>query len=159
MQKYVIVQFLDNVKPRFEFAGTNWPLHLTMVANFAVTARSDEIVANLKKIVSSQPCFTVTAGPDELFGANKDVLVTTMIMNDKIINLHNNMVAMLQKMDAVFDEPGYNKQGFRAHVTAQLSHRVDVGDDITINSLSLVDMFPNGDIGRRRVIETVMLTN
>jgi hypothetical protein len=48
-------------------------------------------------------------------------------------------------------------EGFRPHATKQISSRLADKQTLTLNNFTLVDMYPNNDINRRRIIKTYKL--
>lgn len=157
MQKYVIVQFLEDVPVGTEFMMSDWPLHITLVANFAINLSQGQIIEGFKYIVGQQSACEAIAGEDEYFGPEKQVHVTLLEPTKQLMDLHLNLVSPLRRFNAVFDEPKYLESGYRAHATVQKTRRLKHGDKVAINELSLVDMFPDQDIKKRKVLSKVKL--
>ncbi len=158
MQKYVVVKFLEPMIEGDEFMATDyWPLHITLVANFTIPFDSTELYDMLARTFKKQPAISVVAGKDELFGANQDIRVTTIEMTPELIDLHSDIVDLLRSNSATFDEPRYVEDGYRAHATVQTKARLHEGDAVQIDELTIVDMFPDNDIQKRRVLKTIKL--
>ena len=66
---------------------------------------------------------------------------------------------MLKRVGATFDEPQYQEEGYRAHATVQVDKRLYKGDIVTIDNLTVVDMFPHDDINRRKTMRTFTLAS
>jgi hypothetical protein len=94
---------------------------------------------------------------DDLFGPNKDVLVTRLELTSDILLLHNRVVAMLEKSGAKFEYDLILKEAYRPHITVQGDKRIYVGDEIQINSVTIVDKEPNGDKNIRKVLKNIPL--
>lgn len=157
MQKYVLVKFLEPIPEGAEFPASNWPLHITLAANFVVDAEGTDLLARLSSLLAQQKPVKAIAGDDEYFGPQKQVHVTVIEPSPELQSLHGNVVALLESVGAVFDGPRYIKESYRAHATVQLNARLHKGDAITIDELTLVDMLPGGDSNQRKVLQTFIL--
>jgi len=157
MQKYVIVKFLEPVADGTEFYAKHWPLHVTLASNFVIDRKAVNLFDKLAELASSENSVTTTASEDDYFGPQKQVHVTTLTMTPALQALHNRITALLKSVGATFDEPQYQEDGYRAHATVQISKRLHKGDTITIDEFTVVDMFPDDDIGRRRAMQTFKL--
>ena len=104
-----------------------------------------------------QQSVQVIAGQDELFGINQNVKVTTINMTPKLMKLHKDLLSVLDKQGAIYDEPQYLNDGYRAHATVQKSKRLNIGTKVYIDEITIVDMYPDGDIRKRRVLKTIKL--
>lgn len=157
MQKYVIVQFLEDVPVGVEFNMSYWPLHVTLVANFAVNLPQNKIIEHFNHIVAQQKVCESIAAEDDYFGPEKQVHVMVLEPTNQLMDMHLNLVEYLKNLDAVFDEPKYLESGYRAHATIQKTQKLQLGDKVTINELSLVDMFPDQNIKNRKVLSNARL--
>lgn len=158
MQKYVLVKFLESMSEGEEFiANNNWPLHITLVANFAVPFDAQNLLMILTEQLKEQKAIPIIAGKDEFFGQHKDIQVTTMKMTPGLLSLHEALVALLKSHGAEFDEPKYMNKGYRAHATIQTGARLNENDNVLLDEVTIVDMFPDNDITKRRVLQTVKL--
>ncbi len=156
MQKYVLVKFLEPVHEGDEFIADNyWPLHITLVANFTVPYDAQELADVIGDKLRDQKALELVAGADEYFGANRDIQVTAMVMTPDMLELHKKLVGILETEGAAFDEPKYMKDGYRAHATVQKKARLHTGDSVAIDEITIVDMFPDSDIHKRRVLQTI----
>lgn len=158
MQKYTIVVFLGSIPTGTEFAASQWPLHVTLAPRFAFEWNSD-CTAQIKELTHSQKAITAAAQNDIYLGPAKNIHVTKVAPNMNLQLLHKKLVDFLEKGGAIFDEPHYNNDGYLPHVTIRSpTIRAVEGDTIIIDHLAVIDMYPNGDIHNRKVIETINLT-
>lgn len=156
MQKYVLVKFLENIDEGAEFSAANWPLHVTLASNFVVDWENTGLFEKLSALLAKQKPVPAIAGNDDHFGPQKQVHVTTLDMNPKLVALHEDIIAVLKSVGAVFDEPQYLEEGYRAHATVQSdTNRLRKDDAITIDEITIVDMFPRGDISQRKTLKTI----
>jgi len=153
MQKYVIAKFLEPITDGTEFDANHWPLHVTLVSNFVLERKAVGLFEQLAELAARKEPVTVIAGDDEYFGPQHQVHVTTLVMTSELQALHNEIITLLKRDSAVLDAPRYQEAGYRAHATVQ-AERLRKGDLVVIDELTLVDMFPNDDIGRRRTMKT-----
>ena len=158
MQKYCLVKLLEPLKEGDEFTAINyWPLHITLASNFMVNWETSDLFNKLTGVLSDIKPATVGAGDDEFFGGERKIQVTVIDMTPELMTLHKQIIITLKDAGAVFDEPQYNEDGYRAHATVQKAHRLNKGDSILIDEVTIVDMFPNQDITRRKILKTIKL--
>lgn len=136
---------------------THWPLHVTVVPRFSIDMSAEALFSLTKNLVRNQTPATAIAADDEYFGEDNSVHVTLLDMSDELIRMHMHLYTELQKAGAVFDEPKYCGQNYRAHVTVQKSGRLQRGDSVLVDQLTLVDMFHAQDIRGRKILDTVTL--
>lgn len=158
MQKYVLIKLLEKVEEGTEFPATNWPLHVTLASNFVVDWENTNLFDKLSALLADCKPVEAIVGDDEHFGAQKQIHVTLLEMNQELASLHNDIIALLKSVGAVFDEPQYLEEGFRAHATVQPHARLHKADRIIIDELTIVDMFPHNDISRRKLLKTIKLS-
>ena len=132
---------------------TDWPLHITLADVFAINLGSD-LVKKLKELFSDERPVITAANKDAVLGEAKVVLLEK---NDKIKNLHQHLVDLLESNGAVFNNPEFTKEGFLPHCTIQKDERLNLGDKIIINEITLVDMFPNNNWKKRKVLYSFKL--
>lgn len=155
MQKYVFVKLLEKLDEGTVFPASHWPLHVTLVANFTVDWKTTDLHEKLSNVLAQQRPIQVTAGNDEYFGSEGKTRVTVLNMNDELKALHHVLVTVLKDANAVFDEQRYLEDGYRAHATVQRKIRLNEGDIVNIDELTVVDMFPGGDINQRKILQTI----
>lgn len=152
-QKWCVVALLQPVPEGAEFDWREWPLHVTIAPTFAIDRNSEEISSLLSKTLQGQSPVSLQA-IEELEWAVK---VMRLESTSEISTLHLKITEVLKESGAVFNEPQYIGKNFIPHVTAQKSGLVEVEDKITLDSFSLIDMFPNSDGLRRKVVKTFSL--
>ena len=77
-----------------------------------------------------------------MFGPHKDVEVMIIEKSTELVDLHNKLHSLLVKAGAVFNDPQFQAEGFRPHSTVQGAKRLQTGDSVVIDSLSIIDLFP-----------------
>lgn len=147
-QKYVLVSFLEPIEVNTEFSMTDWPPHVTLADVFAVKLDTS-IERKLANLLINQPTVIASAGSDSKLGETKVVLIDK---SNELLDLHNQIVDLLELNDAKFNTPDFTRSGFIPHSTIQKSGRLHEGDKIEINTISLVDMFPDENWQQRKVL-------
>jgi 2'-5' RNA ligase len=127
---------------------TEWPLHITLANVFAVDLDTS-IKQKLSSLLASQPPISLLAGEDAVLGTTDVVLIER---TDELQSLHDQIIGLLELNGAKFNTPEFTRAGFLPHSTIQKSGRLHKGDKVTINTISLVDMFPNQNWQQRRVL-------
>lgn len=156
-QKYTIIQLLEDMSEGTEYPSSNWPLHVTIADTFAIDWDKNYLRKKLEELLASLKPTKAVGGHDEFFGPEKQTQITILDMSKELIDLHYKVVELLESAGAVFNDPQYTKEGFRAHATVQKHARVNKGDTITFNALSIVDMFPNSDPYQRKILKTMRI--
>ena len=159
VQKYCLVKLLEPLKEGDEFTAVNyWPLHITLASNFMVDWEATDLFNKLSDALSAIKPVDVSAGDDEFFGGERKIQVTVMNMTPELMTLHKQIIKTLKDAGAVFDEPQFNEGGYRAHATVQKAYRLDKDDNVLVDEVTIVDMFPNQNITRRKILKTIKLT-
>ena len=130
---------------------SEWPVHVTLADVFAVDRHDVGIDEKVADLLAKIYPVTTSARIDDVLGT------TPVVLLDKtapLTQLHTDIVNLLEANDATFNTPEFTKDGFLPHSTIQKSGRLHVGDTITIDSISLVDMFPGGNWEQRKVLTT-----
>jgi len=153
-QKYCLVHFISPVSIGDEFNMKDWPLHITLADVFAIDRSTTDIDTKLKNSISSESSVDVKATRESILGQTRVVLITKVA---GIIELHESIVDLLESNEAIFNSPEFTRKGFLPHSTIQMDERLYEGDKVSINSISLVDMFPDSDWQQRRVLATFTL--
>lgn len=154
-QRYVIIKLLEQLKEGDEFSPENYPLHITIVPSFQLEKLDDVLLGKIKQLCNNFKAFVLVAGEDEFFGPNREVHVTTMVMNDKLQELHDSLVSVLLDAGAIFDEPQYMLENYRAHATVQETVRLHEGDSIIVDRITVIDKLPNGLPTKRKLLKTL----
>jgi 2'-5' RNA ligase len=156
-QKYTIIQLLEPKDEGDEWKSNKWPLHVTIADTFAVDWDKNNLKQKFTNLIQKQPIATATGDHFEYFGPEKEVKVTILDMSEELVSLHNNVVRLLKDAGAVFNDPQYTEEGFRAHATVQSHASVKKGESLIFNALAIIDMFPGEDPYRRKILSTVKL--
>lgn len=156
-QKYAIITLLENLEEGAEYSSDSWPLHVTIADTFAVDWDNTNLLDKLSELVSKRMPVTAVVAHDEYFGPQRQTQVTILDMSKGLVALHYDIVALLKETGAVFNDPQYTEEGFRAHATVQPHARLHEGDVVTFDSITIIDMFPNSDPYRRKVLKTLKL--
>lgn len=93
--------------------------------------------------------------------AEKSMLGTTPVFlldeSTQLQRLHESTISLLERKGATFNNPEFTRSGFVPHSTIQKVQVLQKEDPITVDSVSLVDMFPGADWQQRRVLATFWL--
>lgn len=151
-QKWALVSFLGPLKSAIEFSAASWPSHVTIAGTFAAdfgrtTMRSAlEITLAQQKQLLLKPSTISRLGPK----AHK-VTVQLFEHSHYLQTFHEDIVALLRNFNIRFNNPDYVGTGFIAQQTIQeLLERVE--NNIQINTIALVEMYPHKDPYRRKII-------
>lgn len=153
-QKYCLVSFIQPVSIGAEFNMNDWPLHITLVDVFAIERDNTSIESKISKLLSSQPPVDTRASEEATLGTTEVVLLEKA---ESLINLHIHLVDLLKENGAIFNSPEFTREGFLPHCTIQKTERLHARDEVTIDAIALVDMFPNGQWQQRKVINSFVL--
>lgn len=158
-QKYTLVQLIEKRADGFEFGADEWPLHVTLADVFAVNCDSTRLLPALREGVSIPQAITSKVIGDEWFGPEKTVHVKLLERTVTLQNLHEQVVAVLASFNATFNNPEFAVEGFKPHYTVRDNSSLKAGNEVIFSALTLIDMFPNKDGFRRRVIASIPLVN
>lgn len=150
-QKYVIAHFIEPVEQKFNFSCKKWSLHTTLLPNFVISDSLDELMTKLSRVSESTKPFNIKVGDDAKFGPSGEVLVSLIEPESAILSLHYKLLSITEHYK--FDTPHYIGDGYRPHITKQANKKLIRGKSYSLNSITLVDMFPNNDIQRREIIK------
>ncbi len=156
-QKYTIVQFFDPIDEGYEYSSDNWPLHSTIVDTFAIDWSVDEMITKLTELLSSHMPAESVAGDDRFFGENGQVQVVLLNRSESLVSLHLDVVTALGEGKLVLNDPQFARDGFLPHATVQKHARLNKGDKVAFTTLSVVDMFPDEDPYKRRVLKKISI--
>ncbi|MCB9820833.1 2'-5' RNA ligase family protein [Candidatus Nomurabacteria bacterium] len=150
MSRYVIVSFLEKATLGITFSKSEWLLHLTILRPFFSDNEDGYLIGILKDSLLEKQKVTSTGKVKEMFGPNKDVAVTELEHNTRIQDLHDSIESAFKPFIR-FESEQYPT--YRPHVTNQGSRGIVVGEEVVINSVSLVKI----DNDSRQVLATVAL--
>lgn len=150
-QKYALVHFISPIENEALFHMSEWPLHTTLADVFAINRLQTSIDAKLATMLAQTSTVETAAMDDIILGTTQVVLLDK---TPSLVKLHTDIVSLLEKNNAVFNTPEFTKDGFLPHCTLQMSGRLNKGNTVTIDSVSLVDLFPSSDWEQRKVLAT-----
>ena len=154
-QKYGIIQLFEKIPEGTEFSSDKWPLHSTVVDVFAVNWDTSTLTEKLVRGLGNCVIAASTAEDDRYFGDSGEVKVTLLQKTDSLARLHYDVVGLLEEGKWAPNDPQFAKDGFLPHTTVQKHARLHQGDEVTFDTLSLVDFYPNEDAYMRRIIKTI----
>lgn len=129
---------------------SEWPLHITLADVFAIKRDDTKIDMKLEQLASTQSRLNIRAREQARLGDAEVVLIQK---TPQLVALHEALMDLLEANGAVFNTPGFTRGGFLPHATIQRSGRLHEGDEVGLHALALVDMFPEGDWMRRKIIK------
>lgn len=158
-QKYVVVHFFDSPPVGYTFPASAWLPHVTLLPVFALAPEKPltDFMLQLKAIATNNSSFRVTVGEYDLFGPKKDIRVMRLQSSPALTRLHGKLLALADDFSATYVTPQYVDSGYTPHITLQTGHELKKDQSFNITTLSLVDMYPNGDIARHAVLQTYSL--
>ena len=156
-QKWCIPAFFDELEDGFEFAMTDYPLHMTIAGVFDFDKKGIEIAELINGLLAHSQSFEVVAGDDVYWGINKDIQVVLMEKSEQLASLVKKIYNFLISNGVEFYQPEYEGKYNISHSTVQKTDRLQKGETVIINKLSLVDMFPDSNGYRRRIVKTIYL--
>ena len=153
-QKYTIICPIERLAEGQLFESTHWPLHTTIADTFAVNAMDEDFISQIQRLVKGQT-FAVVGKELAYFGKNAAVEVMILQYSPELYTLHSDLIDLLLEKGAIFNDPQYTKDGFIGHVTRQESKRLDVDERAEFSAVAIIDMFPERNANKRRVIKVI----
>ena len=154
-QKYVLAYIINNFPNGYEYSAEDWPLHVTLADVFAIDGDPKDLINGLTKRLSSRQQVESKIVGEEWFGQDKGVHVSLLDRTEELQELHETLLKVLSNYDVKFNNPEYINEGFRPHSTIQKNERFEINDIVTLDSVTLIDMFPNEDPYRRKILSTI----
>lgn len=156
-QKYAIIQLFENVPEGKQFSASSWPLHATIADTFAIDWDVPTMIEKLTKLLSSHVPATSLVEDDRFFGDQGQVRVVLLKKTDTLVKLHYDVVEALEQGGWRPNDPQFAKGGFLPHSTVQEHARLNKGDEVTFNALTIIDMFPDEDPYQRKILKTIKI--
>lgn len=156
-QKWAIVALLEDIKDGAVFHYTEFPLHITLAGVFAIDKNGLWLAEGLTNLLTEQKMFEVHTDKKDAFGPNKDVAVMKIVKTQELIGLYNMIHEWLLESGAIYHEPEYQGNNYLPHSTFQKSSLLNENETREIKSVSIIDLFPNGDGYQRKVFKTIEL--
>ena len=154
-QKYCLVQLIAPLPDGAEFSMQDWPLHVTMADVFKIDASPEEVLGGLGAALATVSPFVVTVTGEDWFGPDRSVHVRLLDKTRELERLHEICVATLEPFGVVFNAPQYMRDGFKPHSTVRADESLAVGESVWFSQLTLIDMFPDADPAKRRIVGNV----
>lgn len=155
-QKYCLAAFTKPPAIGSEFHMTDWPLHITLADVFAIDLVGSAIEAQLSELTSKQLSIKTHATNTAILGTTDVMLVEA---NQALVLFHTDLIDLLEKNGAVFNNPEFTRNGFLPHCTIQKSDYLKQGEEVAVTCLTLIDLFPNGDWQKRKVMSNFELAS
>lgn len=158
-QKYTIIQLFKDIPEGTQFSASNWPLHVTIADTFAINWDVPTMVEKLTQLLSSRTSATSVVENDRFFGDQRQVRVALLKKTDDLVKLHQDVIKVLERGGWKPNDPQFAKEGFLPHSTVQKHTRLNKGDEVIFNALTIIDMFPGENPYQRRVIKTIKISD
>jgi len=158
-QKYTIIQLFKDIPEGTQFSASNWPLHVTIADTFAIDWDVPTMVEKLTQLLSSRTSATSVVENDRFFGDQRQVRVALLKKTDDLVKLHQDVIKVLERGGWKPNDPQFAKEGFLPHSTVQKHTRLNKGDEVIFNALTIIDMFPDENPYQRRVIKTIKISD
>lgn len=71
--------------------------------------------------------------------------------------LHQDTLAVLEDDGLVLNDSQFARDGFLPHAIVQKHARLNKGDKVQFTALSIVDMFPDDDPYKRKILKTIAI--
>lgn len=94
---------------------------------------------------------------DRFFGDQGQVQVVLLNRSNSLVELHQDILTALEEGELKLNDPQFVRDGFLPHATVQKHTRLDKGDKVRFTALSIVDMFPDKDPYKRKVLKTIAI--
>ncbi len=156
-QKWAIIALLEDIQDGAEFYHTDFPLHITLAGVFAIDKNGLWLAEGLNNLLTDQKMFDVQADKKDMFGPNKDVQVMKVMKTPELLSMYNKLHKWLLESGAIYNESRYQGDGYLPHSTFQKSGLLNENEVRQIKSVSIIDLFPNGDGYQRKVFKTIDL--
>ena len=140
MEHLVIVAPLEPLIVGASFAVSRFPLHLTLVPPFLVDCALPALNTVIEAISNeTERLLAEVTGRDE-FGPNGDIVVAVIRPTGSILKAHTRLTAALMPLGWSAQEPHYNGQGFRPHITSNDDGHVRLGEHFILGEIAIVEM-------------------
>lgn len=142
-----------------QFSWKGWPLHSTVVDVFATDWDVPTMIERLTELLSSHAAAASVIEEDRFFGDQRQTQVVLFKKTDDLVKLHYAVIECLTQGGWKPNNPQFARGGFLPHSTVQKHARLNKGDKVTFNALTIIDMFPGSDPYQRKVIKTIKMSS
>lgn len=157
-QKWAIIALLENAEEGSEFYYTDFPMHLTLAGVFAVDKSAKQLANELANVLAGQQQIEIEADEKAMFGPNKDIEVMKVKKDPDLMQLYQLIYEWLQDSGVRYNSPEYQGEGYAPHSTFQKTGSLSQGEKRMLQSVSLIDLYPNRDGYQRKIFKTIALT-
>lgn len=157
-QKYTLVHTISDLPDGYEYSMKDWPLHVTLADVFAINGEPGLLLKDIATRLNTYVPVRAEVVDDEWFGEDKSVHVRLLNKTPELQRLHETMLSVLDTYHVVFNQPEFTGSGFKPHSTVQPKEQLALKDVVTFDSITLIDMYPDEDPYKRRVIGTIHFT-
>lgn len=156
-QKWAVLSFLEDIEEGAVFHYTDFPLHVTLAGVFAVEKTGYELAEELKRLLANRSSFVIEADEKAMFGAHEDISVMKIKKNTDLMSLYSDIYKWLENAGATYNSPEYQGAGYAPHSTFQKKSSLKPGEKRLLESVSLIDLFPNNNGHQRKIFKTIHL--
>jgi 2'-5' RNA ligase len=137
----VVIAPLSPIQVGDRFDQGKVPLHLTTLPKFRVHDESlPTVLSAIGNVAAAMRPITVTPTNYAQFGHAGRVTVTTVAVSADLRRLHERLSDGVQRAGARPNEPAYNGDGYRPHIThTHDGHAIHPGEMTTLASLAVLD--------------------
>lgn len=143
-RNYILVHRIDS-DARLD---THIPLHMTALHWFEMDVKAEEgLVRDVQEFAQNQPVLHTRATEEVIFGPDNkvnDVPVMRLERTPELVRLHVGLIALVKPYGGLFDERWTGSELWNPHVTHQPEGRLQVGDEVEIDSLDLITKAGDG---------------
>jgi 2'-5' RNA ligase len=152
--KYTIVGFLEHTKTNQSFSENDWPLHVTLLDPFKTTWKLQELCKEIQYLAMATTHFQLKPIKRSFLGPNKDVPVTLLELDENMYRHHADLLALGRRGAFVYNTPEFVGDGFVPHITDTADKQAGLDENYMLETISIVNTIPNGDLSRREIMAT-----
>ena len=157
MLRFAVVAFLDEVALEAEFDADALPLHLTLLDAASTEADLDQVVSAVEAAYAPGGVIEAVGGDDDLVGAAERE-ATVVVDDGRLTDAHLELVLALRDLGVRVDDPTLVGRRYRPFVAVadesdDRAGRIDRGERLELRAVAVLDLAPDGDRARVRVVE------
>ncbi|GAB3277846.1 hypothetical protein GCM10027449_17690 [Sinomonas notoginsengisoli] len=145
LQPFVVVAFVEPAGVGQRFGKRHWPLHVTLLRFDMAPEAAVLAVAGAFSSPQAVEPLRVRVGKDADFGYRGRVRVSLVEEDAALQALHDRIRQAVEAAGGRIHSPQHTGRGFRPHISVQGGRRVHEGQEVLLESVSLVHMAPAGD--------------
>jgi len=155
MFRYGLASLFERYHDGYEFTEANTPLHLTHIDVFEIKLNPGQIINKLEQLLSNQPAFYLMPIRNDFLGPNKNIPVTLLELSLELKTFHKKIIRYLESENATFVNPHFLKEDYIPHISIYGNRRVETGQPVRIDSLSIGHKRTDIDSPPNRIIATI----